>query len=256
MVQNSYPPAKSLPLLDAQEALSRVSAALAAADLPAPQAIGHRIVHGGPALQRHCRIDAAVLQHLAAAAELAPLHAPRALALIEQTQSLFPGVPQVACFDTCFHAELPDVARLLPLARELQFPEIRRYGFHGLSCESIVAQLAPALPARLIIAHLGNGASVTAVSAGRSLDTTMGLTPTGGLLMGTRSGDLDPGVLFYLLREKGFKQRLSRTCSIAAPACSASRGWRATCASCDTPKLAMRTRRLLSKRSATPSPSR
>ncbi len=196
--------AKSLPLVDAHDALRRIAAELAAANLPAPHAIGHRIVHGGSALRRHCRIDTAVLRHLAAAATLAPLHAPRALALIEHAQTVFPGVPQVACFDACFHAEMADVASVLPLARELQFPEIRRFGFHGLSCESIVAQLAHALPARLIIAHLGSGASVTAVDGGRSIDTTMGLTPTGGLMMGTRSGDLDPGVIFYLLRAKGF----------------------------------------------------
>jgi acetate kinase len=99
---------------------------------------------------------------------------------------------------------LPDVARVLPIARELQFEGIQRYGFHGLSCESIVRQLANDLPPRLGIAHLGNGASVTAVQAGKSIDTSMGLTPTGGVMMGTRSGDLDPGVLVYLMREKKF----------------------------------------------------
>ena len=110
----------------------------------------------------------------------------------------------MACFDTTFHAELPEVARVLPISRELQSEGIQRYGFHGLSCKSIVHQLANDLPDRLIIAHLGNGASVTAVKGGKSIDTSMGLTPTGGVIMGTRSGDLDPGVLVYLMREKKF----------------------------------------------------
>jgi acetate kinase len=110
----------------------------------------------------------------------------------------------VACFDTTFHAELPAVARVLPIAKELQSEGIQRYGFHGLSCESIMRQLGSDLPHRLVIAHLGNGASVTAVKDGKSIDTSMGLTPTGGVIMGTRSGDLDPGVLVYLMREKKF----------------------------------------------------
>ena len=110
----------------------------------------------------------------------------------------------MACFDTTFHAELPEVARVLPISKELQLEGIHRYGFHGLSCESIVHQLGNGLPNRLVIAHLGNGASVTAVKAGKSIDTSMGLTPTGGVIMGTRSGDLDPGVLVYLMREKKF----------------------------------------------------
>jgi acetate kinase len=110
----------------------------------------------------------------------------------------------VACFDTTFHNTLTEVARVLPIPKELQAEGIQRYGFHGLSCESIVHQLAGELPDRLVIAHLGNGASVTAVKGGRSIDTSMGLTPTGGVIMGTRSGDLDPGVLVYLVREKAF----------------------------------------------------
>ena len=119
-------------------------------------------------------------------------------------RSIFLRLTQVACFDTAFHAELAEVARVLPIPKELQLEGIQRYGFHGLSCKSIVRQLADDLPDRLIIAHLGNGASVTAVKAGKSIDTSMGLTPTGGVIMGTRSGDLDPGVLVYLMREKKF----------------------------------------------------
>lgn len=183
---------------------ARVAGVLAASGMPRPDAIGHRIVHGGPSLRRHCRVDDAVLLHLQAAAAFAPLHTPPALALIRFAQSHFPGIAQVACFDTQFHADLPQVARVLPIARELLADGVQRYGFHGLSLESIVRQLGDALPQRLVIAHLGNGASITAVNAGRSIDTSMGLTPSGGVIMGTRSGDLDPGVLVYLVREKKF----------------------------------------------------
>jgi acetate kinase len=189
---------------DQQEAIGRMERRLADANMPAPAAIGHRIVHGGPKLRQHCLIDDSVLRQLEAATPFAPLHTPSALSIIRFAREHFPGLPQVACLDTTFHAELPDVARVLPVARELQSEGIQRYGFHGLSCESIVRQLASDLPDRLIIAHLGNGASVTAVKGGKSIDTSMGLTPTGGVIMGTRSGDLDPGVLVYLMREKKF----------------------------------------------------
>lgn len=184
------------------DAITQVASVLAASGMPPPDAIGHRIVHGGPALRQHCRIDDAVLRQLQTAAAFAPLHTPAALALIRFAQVHFPGVPQVACFDTQFHVGLPDVARVLPIARELQSEGIQRYGFHGLSLESVVRQLGDALPRRLVIAHLGNGASITAVQSGLSIDTSMGLTPSGGVIMGTRSGDLDPGVLVYLMREK------------------------------------------------------
>ena len=186
------------------EAINRVASVLATSGMPPPDAIGHRIVHGGPALRQHRRIDDAVLRQLQAAAAFAPLHAPEALALIRFAQGHFPGIPQVACFDTQFHVDLPEVARVLPIARELLSDGMQRYGFHGLSLESIVRQLGDALPQRLVIAHLGNGASITALKAGLSIDTSMGLTPSGGVIMGTRSGDLDPGVLVYLLREKKF----------------------------------------------------
>ena len=108
----------------------------------------------------------------------------------------------MACFDPTFHAQLPDVACVLPIARDLQAAGIQRYGFHGLSLESIVRQLGSGLPNRVVVAHLGNGCSITAIKGGKSIDTSMGLTPTGGVIMGTRSGDLDPGVLVYLMREK------------------------------------------------------
>ena len=186
------------------QAVARIGKLLADRGTPVPQAIGHRIVHGGPALRRHCRIDATALRELEAATPFAPLHTPAALEVIRYAQEHFPGLPQVACFDTTFHASMPDVARVLPIPAALGAQGLQRYGFHGRSCESIVRQLAGELPARLVIAHLGNGASVTAVQDGVSIDTSMGLTPSGGLIMGTRSGDLDPGVLVYLARERQF----------------------------------------------------
>ena len=189
---------------DDPDAITRVASVLAASGMPPPDAIGHRIVHGGPALRQHRRIDDAVLCQLQAAAAFAPLHTPAALAAIGFAQSHFPGVPQAACFDTQFHAGLPEMARVLPIAQDLQSEGIQRYGFHGLSLESIVRQLGADVPERLVIAHLGNGASITAVRGGQSIDTSMGLTPSGGVIMGTRSGDLDPGVLVWLLREKKF----------------------------------------------------
>ncbi|TCP66601.1 acetate kinase [Sphingomonas sp. PP-CE-1G-424] len=168
---------------------------------PAPMAVGHRIVHGGPHRDAHCRIDDAVLADLEAACAFAPLHGPASLALIRAAGARYPGVSQVACFDTAFHAGMPDIARTLPIPREYQAVGVRRYGFHGLSCESIVRQLGGDMPAGLVIAHLGSGASVTAVRDGRSIDTSMGLTPSGGVMMATRTGDIDPGVLLYLLRK-------------------------------------------------------
>jgi acetate kinase len=172
--------------------------------LPVPSAIGHRVVHGGPQLRQHCLITDSVLRQLVAANVFAPLHTPAALSVIRFAQEHFPDLPQAACFDTAFHAALPEVARVLSIPKEFQSEGLQRYGFHGLSCESIVRQLGDDLPGRLVIAHLGNGASVTAVKDGKSIDTSMGLTPTGGVIMGTRSGDLDPGVLLYLMREKKF----------------------------------------------------
>jgi acetate kinase len=166
-------------------------------------AIGHRIVHGGPTLAQPVLIDAAVLDQLRAATAFAPLHDPAALALIAAAGARYPDVPQVACFDTGFHANLPDIAAVLPVPRAMRAEGIRRYGFHGLSCQSILRQLGDDIPEKLVIAHLGNGASITAVRAGRSVDTSMGLTPSGGVVMGTRAGDIDPGFLLYLMRVRG-----------------------------------------------------
>jgi acetate kinase len=185
-----------------RDAVVRIGRLLDDFKMPSPDAVGHRVVHGGPTLRRHCLIDAAVLRQLEAATAFAPLHTPPALSVIRFAMDHFPGVPQAACFDTSFHADMPLVASALPIPKALRAEGIQRYGFHGLSYESIVHQLGSDLPDRAVIAHLGNGASVTAVLHGRSIDTSMGLTPTGGVIMGTRSGDLDPGVLLYLMREK------------------------------------------------------
>ena len=185
-----------------QNAVIRIARLLTDQKMPAAQGIGHRIVHGGPKLRHHCLIDGSVLDELNAAVVFAPLHMPSALSVIRFAEAHFPTLPQVACFDTSFHARMPAIARVLPIPRALQAEGVERYGFHGLSCESIVRQLQGALPSKLLIAHLGNGASITAVKNGRSIDTSMGLTPTGGIIMGTRSGDLDPGVLVYLARQK------------------------------------------------------
>jgi acetate kinase len=187
-----------------QDAVARIGKFLTSCNETGTIAVGHRVVHGGPNLRRHCLIDTSVLQQLDAATAFAPLHNPPALSVIRFAQEHFPRLPQVVCFDTVFHARMPDVARTLPLPQELRSDGIQRYGFHGLSCESIMRQLGDDRPDRIIIAHLGNGASITAVKDGQSIDTSMGLTPTGGVIMGTRCGDLDPGVLVYLARERNF----------------------------------------------------
>jgi len=190
--------------INPHEVIQEVATKITALSLPMPDAIGHRFVHGGFKLRQHCLINDAVLQQLEGAIAFAPLHNQKALAVIRATLGHFPGLPEAVCFDTAFHADLPDIARTLPIDRTLQADGIQRYGFHGLSCESILHQLGDTCPPRLIVAHLGNGASVTAIKDGKSIDTSMGLTPAGGLMMGSRSGDIDPGVLIYLMREKHY----------------------------------------------------
>jgi len=157
-------------------------------------------VHGGPHLRKHQRITPEVLRQLEKAAVFVPLHLPPALHVLRQAMSDFPDAPHIACFDTAFHRTMPEYAARLPLANKLWKKGLRRYGFHGLSCESIVHTLGKDLAERTVIAHLGNGCSITAVRNGASMETAMGLTPTGGVIMGTRSGDLDPGVLLHFLR--------------------------------------------------------
>ena len=195
---------ETAPLAAQDVAVERIARYLVESQAPMPRAIGHRIVHGGTALRHHCCIDRAVMQKLEAATAFAPVHTPAALSVIRGAILHFPGVTHVACFDTCFHAQMPEVAWVLPIPASLRSLGLRRYGFHGLSCESIVEQLGASLPSRTVIAHLGNGASITAVKDGISIDTSMGLTPSGGVMMGTRSGDIDPGLLVYLVRERQF----------------------------------------------------
>ncbi|WP_414041875.1 acetate/propionate family kinase [Acidithiobacillus sp. M4-SHS-6] len=185
-------------------ALQAVVHALSEVGVQHPDGIGHRIVAGGPQQRQHVRIDAQVLADLRKALPFAPLHLPAEIAVIEAIQQLWPDKGQVACLDTAFHGSIPELAARLPLPRNLWQEGVRKYGFHGLSYEYIVSRLPDQGKAPTIIAHLGNGASMAAVAHGRCMDTTMGLTPTGGLVMGTRSGDLDPGILLYLMAEKGY----------------------------------------------------
>jgi acetate kinase len=184
------------------DALSAVAAAMREHIHATPVAVGHRVVHGGPNLRAHQLITPQVLDELRAATHFAPLHIPQALSLIASAQSIFPSAAHFACFDTVFHQTMPEVASHLPLPQRYFEAGIRRYGFHGLSYESLVHYFGDQLPGRAIFAHLGNGASLCALRNKVSIDTTMGLTPTGGIPMGTRSGDLDPGVILYLLRNE------------------------------------------------------
>jgi acetate kinase len=165
-----------------------------------PDALGHRMVHGGPHLREHQRITPALLQTLEAAVQFAPIHIPAAVRLVRETEKLLPAVPQYACFDTAFHRTMPERARHFPLPERLYDLGVERFGFHGLSYESIVLRLGPAIPERVVCAHLGSGASLVALQKGLSIDTSMGMTPVGGIPMATRSGDFDPGVVLFLMR--------------------------------------------------------
>src|SRR5258708_12546878 len=186
------------------DALAALASAIQEHIHTVPVAVGHRVVHGGPKLRTHQLITPQVLDQLHAATHFAPLHIPLALTLIASAQSIFPLAAHYACFDDAFHSTIPEVASHLPLPQRFFEAGIRRYGFHGLSYESLVHHFGAKLPERAIFAHLGNGASLCALRNGVSVDTTMGLTPTGGIPMGTRSGDLDPGVFLYLLRNQKF----------------------------------------------------
>ncbi len=170
-------------------------------------AIGHRVVHGGTDFAAPRRIDDALLTALEALCPLAPLHQPHNLAAIRAIAALRPELPQVACFDTAFHHDRPELATRLAIPRELHAQGIRRYGFHGLSYEYIARRLAEIDPAvaegRVIAAHLGNGASLCAMRGGRSVDTTMGFTALDGLMMGTRCGSIDPGVVLHFQTQMG-----------------------------------------------------
>jgi acetate kinase len=206
---------RGMPLVDQQREMADHEAAVRAltdwlrsggldAEL---HAIGHRVVHGGMNHAAPEVVTPALLAELRALTRIDPDHMPQAVGAIEALGCLYPSLPQVACFDTAFHRQMPWPAQRYPLPRELGDGRLIRYGFHGLSYEYIVQELrsldAAAAEGRLLIAHLGNGASMAAVSGGQSVDTTMGFTPTGGMMMGTRSGDLDPGVMLYLVQEEG-----------------------------------------------------
>ena len=171
-------------------------------------AIGHRVVHGGPRYSAPQRITSKMIEDLRRLSPFDPDHLPEEILLTEAFHRLFPVLPQVACFDTAFHHDLPRVAQLLPIPRRYEAQGVRRYGFHGLSYEFLMDALArtagtEAAHGRVILAHLGNGASLAAVRDGKPMDTSMSFTPTAGVPMSTRSGDLDPGLVWYLARVDG-----------------------------------------------------
>jgi acetate kinase len=192
---------QSPPVPTRAEAFKLVADALHSSDFAAPAAIGHRMVSGGPTVQENQRITPELIDEMERFTAFAPLHTPTAIYIMREALRLFPGVPNFVCLDTYFHRTLPEVAKLMPIPAEYRAMGVRRYGAHGLSYESIVYQLEPNVPGRLIAAHLGNGASISAIRNGQSIDTSMGLTPSGGIISGTRTGDIDPGVLVFILRK-------------------------------------------------------
>lgn len=172
-------------------------------------AVGHRVVHGGAEYASPGKIDRALLEAIRKLTPFAAEHLPHEIKAIEAVSSAFPGMPQVACFDTSFHRTMPEVASTFAIPAEFRAEGVLRYGFHGLSYEYIVEELTKMGPGgakgRVIIAHLGNGCSMCAVKDGKSVDTTMGFTPLGGLVMSTRTGELDPGIIVYLLKTRGYE---------------------------------------------------
>ena len=182
-------------------AFKLVADALNSKDFPAPTAIGHRMVCGGPTVQDNQLITPELIDEMEEYTAFAPLHTPIAIYIMRESLKLFPGTPNFAILDTYFHRTMPEVVRHMPIPDEYSEMGVRRYGYHGISYESIVYQLQPNVPKKLIVAHLGNGASITAIRNGECLDTSMGLTPTGGIISGTRTGDIDPGILLFILRK-------------------------------------------------------
>ena len=175
--------------------------------LPAVKAVGHRVVHGGPRYSAPERVDDELVQALRGISAYSPEHLPGEIDLIERFSRRFPSVPQVACFDTAFHRDMPRIAQLLPIPRRFNEKGIRRFGFHGLSYAFLMQELervagTDASRGRVILAHLGNGSSLAAVRHGKSVDTTMAFTPAAGVPMSTRSGDLDPGLAWYLAQSE------------------------------------------------------
>ena len=190
----------------AEEAIEFVARAVTGPGVPPVDAVAYRVVHPGAKLKGHQQITDEVMEALRGAGEFAPLHDPAAVKIIEAMRGRFPAAGHFACFDTVFHETMPEEATVYALPQEYAAKGARRYGFHGLACESVVYELRAAgipFPRRMVIAHLGSGCSVTALVDGVSVDTTMGLTPTGGVVMGTRPGDLDPGLMLWLVRQKG-----------------------------------------------------
>jgi acetate kinase len=188
-------------LPDRAVAFKLVADALHSGDFPAPAAIGHRVVSGAPSFKDNQRVTPELIDEIERYSDLAPLHTPIAVYIMREALRLFPGVPNFACSDSYFHRTMPEVVTHMPIPAEYSAMGVRRIGFHGISYESIILQLQPHVPERLIVAHLGNGASISAILYGQCLDTSMGLTPTGGIISGTRTGDIDPGVLLYILRK-------------------------------------------------------
>jgi len=182
-------------------AFSMVADVLKSGQFATPKAIGHRTVCGGPKIRDNQRITPELIDQIESYAELAPLHTPIAVFIMREALKLFPGVPNFAVLDTYFHRTMPEVVTRMPIPDEYADMGVRRYGYHGISYESIIYQLQPDIPEKLIVAHLGNGASITAIRNGESLDTSMGLTPTGGIISGSRTGDIDPGVVIFILKK-------------------------------------------------------
>ena len=201
---------KSASFADQAAAIKTMFAALQEQGVQDLAAVGHRIVHGGPRFTSPRRIDEKLKAVLKELVPFAPLHLPSQIAMIEAVSAHYPDLPQVACFDTAFHSTMPEVAKRFALPQELWDQGIKRYGFHGLSYEYVVGRLGKEIGQRAIIAHLGNGSSMVALKDGAPMDTSMGLTPTGGFMMGTRSGDLDPGVLLHLMKKGYSADRLEK----------------------------------------------
>jgi acetate kinase len=188
-------------LPDPAVAFKLVSDALHSGDFPTPLAIGHRMVCGGPTVQENQLITPELVDEMERYTAFAPLHTPIACYIMRASMRLFAGVPNFVCLDSYFHRTMSEVVTHMPIPEEYSAMGVRRYGAHGISYESIVYQLQPHVPERLIVAHLGNGASISAIRNGQCVDTSMGLTPTGGIISGTRTGDIDPGVLLFILRK-------------------------------------------------------
>jgi len=182
-------------------AFKMVADALHSGDFPAPLAIGHRTVCGGPTVNENQLITPELIDEIESYSALAPLHTPIAVYIMREALKLFPGIPNFAVLDTYFHRTIPEVASRMPIPTEYVAMGVRRYGYHGISYESIVYQLEPNVPERLIVAHLGNGASISAIRGGKCLDTSMSLTPSSGIISGTRTGDIDPGILIFMLKK-------------------------------------------------------